>query len=163
MKRVVSLLLMPVFLVALWLLLNDTWSIEQAMLGAVFSIALVLAARSLRPLRGNPKHPIIIAKLIRNVVIDITLSSIAVSRLIWLGPHRATMTPQFLKIPIELRDPHGLAMLACIVTYTPGTVWAGFSEAEGMLTLHILDLKDASRWIRIIKERYERPLKEIFE
>ena len=46
---------------------------------------------------------------------------------------------------------------------TPGTVWAGFSEQKGVLTLHVLDLKDENHWIRLIKLRYEQPLKEIFE
>ena len=57
----------------------------------------------------------------------------------------------------------GLEALACIITYTPGTVWARLSEGENLLTLHVLDLKDESHWIRTIKQRYEHPLMEIFE
>ena len=62
-----------------------------------------------------------------------------------------------------MKDPHGLAALSCIVTYTPGTVWAEFAEEEGLLTLHVLDLKDEAYWIHKIQHDYERPLKEIFE
>ncbi len=50
-----------------------------------------------------------------------------------------------------------------IVTSTPGTVWAGLSPAGDALTLHVLDLKDEAEWIRLIKQRYERPLMRIFE
>ena len=56
-----------------------------------------------------------------------------------------------------------LALLSCIITYTPGTVWSGFSEEKGLLTLHVLDLRDQQYWINLIQQRYERPLKEIFE
>jgi multicomponent K+:H+ antiporter subunit E len=69
----------------------------------------------------------------------------------------------FVQIPLELRDPHGLAALATIITATPGTVWAGLSPDESSLTLHILDLEDEQKWIRYIKDRFERPLMRIFE
>ena len=62
----------------------------------------------------------------------------------------------FLEIPLDLRDDHGLAVLACIVTSTPGTVWAGLSPDRATLTLHVLDLRDEDAWIRTIKQRYER-------
>ncbi|WP_211242685.1 Na+/H+ antiporter subunit E, partial [Halopseudomonas bauzanensis] len=33
------------------------------------------------------------------------------------------LNSQFIRIPLDLRDPHGLAVLACIINSTPGTVW----------------------------------------
>jgi multicomponent K+:H+ antiporter subunit E len=69
----------------------------------------------------------------------------------------------FVDIPLELRDPHGLAVLAMIVTATPGTVWAGLSPDGATLTLHMLDIRDEQEWIRWFKDRYERRLMEIFE
>jgi multicomponent K+:H+ antiporter subunit E len=68
-----------------------------------------------------------------------------------------------MEIPIDMRDPYGLAMLACIITATPGTVWAGLSPDGGSLTLHVLDLQDEETLVHIIKQRYERRLMEIFE
>jgi multicomponent K+:H+ antiporter subunit E len=54
-------------------------------------------------------------------------------------------------------------MLAMILTATPGTVWVDLSTDSSELTLHVLDLKDETQWVRTIKQRYERPLMEIFE
>ena len=68
-----------------------------------------------------------------------------------------------MKIPLDLRDPYGLATLACIICATPGTVWAGLSPDGCSLTIHVLDLQDEEAWVRTIKQRYERPLMEIFE
>ena len=62
-----------------------------------------------------------------------------------------------------MHDPYGLAMLACIITATPGTIWAGLSADGRYLTIHVLDLQDEETWIRTIKDRYERRLMEIFE
>src|SRR5690606_34322227 len=103
------------------------------------------SASKLRPLRARPKHVWTMLCLIWHVAVDITRSNIAVSRIIWLGGH-AQATSGFIKIPLRIRDPHGLAALACIVTYTPGTVWSDYSDEESVLTLHVLDLKDESEW-----------------
>src|SRR3546814_4938614 len=155
---------MPLVLLILWLLLNDTLSTGNIALGIMLAALLgwALSASKLRPLRSCPKHPLTILLLIWHVAVDITKSNIAVARIIWLGKH-ADATPGFLKIPLRIRDPHGLAALACIVTYTPGTVWSDYSEAEQLLTLHVLDLKDEAEWFHTIQQRYERPLMEIFE
>jgi multicomponent K+:H+ antiporter subunit E len=56
-----------------------------------------------------------------------------------------------------------LAVLACIITSTPGTIWVDFDSAKGRLMIHVLDLVDEATWIHTIKDRYERLLLEIFE
>jgi multicomponent K+:H+ antiporter subunit E len=42
-------------------------------------------------------------------------------------------------------------------------VWVEYEAAGGTMLLHVLDLVDGAEWHRIVKERYERPLMEIFE
>jgi predicted nucleic acid-binding protein len=39
---------------------------------------------------------------------------------------------------LTLKDPHGLAVLAGIITSTPGTVWVEHDVETGTLTLHVL-------------------------
>ena len=101
-----------------------------------------------------------ILRLLALVLADIVRSNIAVARIMLGG--RRSMTSGFVNIPLDLRDPYGLAALACIITSTPGTLWVTFDEAGRMLTIHVLDLIDESEWIRTIKGRYERLLLEIF-
>ncbi len=161
MKRRLHYLFLPLILLALWLLLNDTLSPGHLVLGTLFALFLNWLAFTVRPLRARVKHPLVALKLIWHVAVDITLSNIAVGRIIWLGKHRPE--PGFLKIPLKMTDPHGLAALACIVTYTPGTVWSDYSEQEQILTLHVLDLQDEDYWLRTIQQRYESPLIRIFE
>jgi len=95
------------------------------------------------------------------VLADIIRSNFAVARIL-LSPGDQKHTAGFVNIPLELRDPYGLAILACIITSTPGTLWVSFESATGTLTIHALDLIDEEIWIRTIKHRYERPLMEIF-
>lgn len=72
------------------------------------------------------------------------------------------MSPGFMRIPLTLRDPHGQAMLVCILTYTPGTVVVDISS-DNALTLHVLDLQNEDEWVALVKGRYERTLMEVFE
>ena len=111
--------------------------------------------------KARPRRLAAIFRLAALVFTDIVRSNIAVARII-LGLERRQWSSGFVEIPLELRDPYGLAALACIITSTPGTLWVDFNEASGTLTIHVLDLVDKSEWVRTIKGRYERLLLEIF-
>lgn len=161
MKRILSWLYLPTLLLGLWLLLNDSLSAGNIMLGGGLALFFGWASQALRPLRARPRKPLVAIKLIWRVAVDVFNSNLDVAKIIWRGPR--DIMPGFLKIPITLKDPHGLAALSCIITYTPGTVWAEFAEEEELLTLHVLDLRDEAYWIHKIQYDYERPLKEIFE
>ncbi|WP_397475520.1 Na+/H+ antiporter subunit E [Pusillimonas sp.] len=161
MKNILYWLLLPAVLLIMWLLLNNSVSPGYLVTGSILALLLAWAAMALRPVRSRPKHPLLILKLIWRVACDITVSNFVVARLIILGAD--SHTPGFMKIPLSMRDPHARAALSCIITYTPGTVWAGFSEETNTLTLHVLDLKDENHWVELVQSRYESLLKEIFE
>ena len=52
---------------------------------------------------------------------------------------------------------------AFVIGVQAGTVSADVSEDRRTLLIHALDVDDQDAMIRQIKQRYERPLKEIFE
>lgn len=162
MKRRPLLPVLPAFLAVMWLLLNDSLSAGHVVLGIGFAVLITMAVARLRPLPAWPHRLHVAIGLVWHVLIDIVRSNIGVGRII-LGASRRQPTIGFMKIPLDMRDPHGLAMLAVIITGTPGTVWAGHDAESNVLTLHVLDLKDEEAWVRTIKDRYERPLMEIFE
>jgi multicomponent K+:H+ antiporter subunit E len=150
-------------LVALWLLLNQSLAPAQIALGAFLATVIAWATSVLRPLQAALKRMDVAALLVLVVLADIARSNLAVSRIVLGLTGRRQVRSGFLDIPLDLRDPHGLAALAMIVTATPGTVWAGLSPAGDTLTLHVLDLQDEDEWIQLIKHRYEQPLMRIFE
>lgn len=149
-------------LLALWLLLNGSPSPPQLLLGAVVATGLVLGLRRLRPVQLRVRRPAAIAQLVGRVLADIVRSNFAVARIVLGNDRHRRIRSGFVDVPLDLRDPHALAVLAVIVTATPGTVWAGLAPDRATLTLHILDLVDEAEEIRIIKQRYERLLLEIF-
>ena len=150
-------------LMGLWLLLNQSFSPAHIVLGLALSIALAWVTSSLRPLRARLRRVDTAAVLALVVLKDIVHSNISVARVVLgIRPLRDVRSG-FVNIPLELRDPHGLAALAAIVTATPGTVWAGLSTDGETLTLHVLELDDEAAVISLIKQRYEQPLRQIFE
>jgi multicomponent K+:H+ antiporter subunit E len=162
MKRWPSLTLFTAILFGIWLLLNNSLSPAQVVLGLVLTIAIAASTAVIRPLTAQPHHLLTAVRLFFVVLSDIVRSNFAVARVI-LGPKKRRSNSGFMTIPIDMRDQYGLAMLACIITATPGTVWAGLSQDGRALTIHVLDLQDEETWVRTIKQRYERPLMEIFE
>jgi multicomponent K+:H+ antiporter subunit E len=154
--------LLSACLLAMWLLLNQTLAVGHVLLGGVLALLGGWTARALQPPRVRIRHPRAIVRLFFLVLADIIRSNIAVARII-LGPRYRSVTSGFVMIPLDLRDPHGLAVLAGIITATPGTLWAGFDAANGVLMIHTLDLIDEDAWISTIKGGYERLLLEIFE
>lgn len=153
--------LLSASLLAMWLLLNQSLALGHVILGCVLA---VIGGWILKPLAlpdGGARKPLRIAELLVVVLMDILRSNIAVGRIV-LGERRRHVTSGFIDIPLDLRNPFGLAVLACIITATPGTLWVGFSPERGVLTIHVLDLIDENAWIETIKGRYERRLLEIF-
>jgi multicomponent K+:H+ antiporter subunit E len=148
-------------LLVLWLLLNQTLSPGHILLGGAVAIVGGWALRALDAPKARAGRVGAMLRLAALVVMDIVRSNFAVARII-LGLGERGLTSGFVEIPLELRDPYGLATLACIITSTPGTLWVDFNAASGTLTIHVLDLTDEAEWIRTIKTRYERPLLEIF-
>jgi multicomponent K+:H+ antiporter subunit E len=162
MRRWVPFPLLSLALAIMWLLLNQTLATSHIILGIAFGFfgALSLTALDLPAFRL--RRPRVLLELMFVVLQDIIRSNIAVARII-LGPKLPREISGFLQIPLELRAPYGLAMLALIITSTPGTLWVSFDSATGILTIHVLDLIDENAWITNIKQRYERRLMEIFE
>lgn len=155
--------LFPLGLTVLWLVLTGSLSPGNILLGVVLAFGMVLSFGKLRPVRPRLRRVHVAVGLLFKVLMDIIRSNIAVGRIVLgLNGGRA-VNAEFLDIPLDLRDPHGLAVLAMIVTATPGTVWSGLANDSSMLRLHVLDLDDPEKWTRTIKQRYERPLMEIFE
>jgi multicomponent K+:H+ antiporter subunit E len=150
-------------LVVMWLLMNETLALAQIAAGVALAVALALASAGMRPLQPHLKRGYLILGLLLVVLWDIVRSNFAVARIV-LGLARGReIEPGFLQVPLELHDPHGLAVLAAIVSSTPGTVWVDLAPDGSRVTLHVLDLKDKAEWIDLIKHRYERPLLRIFQ
>lgn len=162
MRHVLPYPLLSLGLLILWLLLQQSLGLGQIILGAIIAVLAGRALAALQPERPRIRRPLKIIQLMALVSVDVLRSNLAVARIVLEGRNRAH-TAGFLSMPLQLRDRSALAILACIITATPGSAWLEYDAARGTVLIHVLDLVDEQAWIDTIKHRYERLLLEIFQ
>lgn len=162
MRRVLPYPILSLGLFVVSILLSASVAPPSLALAVLLALLAPIIMLALGVDRVRVKAPMTIIRLAIDVVGDIVRSNWAVSHII-LGRRRHERTSGFIHIPLDLRDRYGLAVLAIIITSTPGTLWVEYEAATGRLLLHVLDLVDEQTWARLIKDRYERRLMEIFE
>lgn len=162
MRRVLPYPILSLGLFVASILLSASLAPPSLALAVLLALLAPIIMLALGVDRVRVKAPMTIMRLAIDVVGDIVRSNWAVSHII-LGRRRHERTSGFIHIPLDLRDRYGLAVLAIIITSTPGTLWVEYEAATGRLLLHVLDLVDEETWVRLIKDRYECRLMEIFE
>lgn len=161
MSRWFAFPILTLCLTLMWLLLVQSISPGSILMGVLVALVATRLFSVLRPEPPRFRLTLAIPKLTGIVLYDIIRSNIAVARIILSGRTDRGMSG-FLRVPLDMRNRHGLALLAVIVTATPGTLWVQFDSARGSLLLHVLDLVDEEQWVRLINDRYETLLMEIF-
>jgi multicomponent K+:H+ antiporter subunit E len=150
-------------LLACWLLLAQSLANTDLLMGLLLAVAIPLLTRSLLPLpRARVWRPWLLFRLLSSSMVEIVRSCFNVSRII-LFRRAEGVNSQFIRVPLDLRDPYGLALLSCLINCTPGTVWVELLPDTHDLALHVFDLHDEQWWIDTIKGKYEQPLMDIFE
>jgi multicomponent K+:H+ antiporter subunit E len=163
MTRLIPYPLFSLCLLAIWLLINATLAPAHILLGLALGLIGGLILARLQPPAGRVHlRAAALARLLWVFFLDIVRSNVAVLRIVFHPAIRGRASG-FVSLPLKLRHPGGLAILACIITATPGTSWARYDAASNILTIHVLDLVDEQAWIARLRERYERRLMEIFE
>ncbi len=161
MKHLFPSAALSLFLFGLWLCLNGTLSLAQALLGAGLAVAIPWWTERLRPDKARFKRPARMLRLLLRVLKDILVANLQVSKAI-LGPESA-LRPRFVRISLDISDQNAVTALLAIISLTPGTVSADLSGDRRELLVHALHAPDEEALIADIKLRYESPLKEIFE
>ncbi|MFJ4145530.1 Na+/H+ antiporter subunit E [Pseudomonas sp. NPDC089734] len=147
---------------ALWLMLNLSVSPGTVLLGALFGFLAPLLMAPLRPMPVRIRKPGTILRYVLLVGRDTLVSNLQVFWSIWNLKRRPPRSA-FVKVPLDLRDPNGLAALAIVTTVVPGTVWSELALDRSLLLMHVFDLEDEAQFIEHFKTTYERPLMEIFQ
>lgn len=146
-----------------WLMLNQSLSPGQWLLGTLLAVAVPLFTVRFvdTPLRVKRWAPV--PRLAAVVLWDVLRSNLDVARRV-LGPESA-IAPRFVWVPVALQEARAVVLLAGIVTTTPGTISAEISPCGRWLLVHALHCPDeaaAAALVADIQARYERPLQEIF-
>lgn len=148
-------------MVVMWLLLTR-FSPGHLILGTVIATLAGLALARIEPDAPRIRAWRPLLRLMGIVSVDIVRSNWAVARLMLTNGRHGARHSEFVEIPLRLQDPVALALLAVILTATPGTAWLDYDAETGTLLLHVFDMVEEEAWRLLIRDRYEALLLEAF-
>lgn len=161
MRRLLPHPLLTLALAVLWLLLVNQIDPGHAVLGLLLGWLIPFVASRFWPEHVRIRHTGLLLRYVAVFVFDIVRGSLQVAWLILKGP--AKLNPAFVVVPLELKTDLGISLLANTISLTPGTVSALVSADRRSLIVHTIDTDDPAALAAQIKQRYEAPLKIIFE
>jgi multicomponent K+:H+ antiporter subunit E len=162
MRKLLPYPVLSLSLLLLWLLLQQSFALGHILLGSVIALIAGKAFAALNPQQPRARRIGSMIKLLIVVTVDVVRSNLAVAAIVLAGRHHQ-QTAGFVTIPLKLHDRSGLAILACIITATPGSAWLEYDVMRSSVLIHVLDLIDEEAWSEMVKNRYERLLLEIFQ
>jgi multicomponent K+:H+ antiporter subunit E len=152
---------LSVFMLILWLLLVNEISGGHIVLGSILAWAIPYVTQQFWPESMTMRKPWVAVKFVLTVLWDIVVANMVLAVLI-LGPGRK-LQPAFMVLPLDIEQEFTITLLASTISLTPGTVSADLNMTGRYLIIHSLHVTDVEAAIADIKQRYEAPLKEIFE
>jgi multicomponent K+:H+ antiporter subunit E len=153
----------PILTVVLWiswLLLNNSFDPGHMVLGLILAIFIPWFTSSFWQEKVCLKNPLTLLKFFGVVMWDIVIANITVAKLI-LGKNDK-LQPAFFYIDLDVEHRLGISILANTISLTPGTVSCDLTVDRKRLLIHALHVEDIDQTIADIKQRYEKPLKEVF-
>lgn len=152
---------LTLLLTVVWVLLMNSFTPGMIVFGVILGVVIPFITAPWWP--DTPKG-FNLLKMIRYMIIviwDIMIANIHVAKVILTVP-ADKMKPAWIVVPLDLKQPEAITILAGTITLTPGTVTADLSSEGHSLLVHVLHTDDPDGEVSVIKERYETRLKEIF-
>jgi multicomponent K+:H+ antiporter subunit E len=161
-RRILPHPFLTLLLTVVWLLLVNTISLGNLLLGFALGVVIPVMTAPYWPGRPRLRNPVGIAVFLLIVLWDIVRANFSVAGLI-IFRRNADLQSRYIAVPVDLRSPEAITVLAGTITMTPGTLSADISACGRVLLVHCLHAPDPDAVVAEIKNRYERRLKEIFE
>lgn len=153
--------LLTLILTITWVLLQNELTAGMLVFGFILGILIPWGTSIWWP--DTPKSFRVI-RMIRYsfvVVWDIIVANLQVAWIVLTVPANK-LKPAWIVVPLRLRQPEAITMLAGTITLTPGTVSADLSDQGSCLLVHVLHTDDPDGVRDDIINRYEARLLEIF-
>lgn len=160
-RRLVPHPLLTLTLTLVWLALVNKITLGNIVLGGILGLVIPFLTAPYWPGKPRIRHPLKIAEYILVVLWDIVLANVQIALIILFKPNRA-LKSAWITVPLDLRSPEAITVLAGTITMTPGTVSATLSSCGTSILVHALHTDDPVAVRDEIKFRYEKRLMEIF-
>lgn len=152
---------LTLLLTLVWQLMVNKLSLNSLLFGLLLGVIIPFVTRPYWPDRPKIKNWPRVIEYVFVVLWDIVVANFVVAKIVLFKPN-ADRKPGWVCVPMELRTPEAITILAGTITMTPGTLTADLSAEGHCLLVHCLDAPDPEAVRDEIKQRYERRLMEIF-
>ncbi|SEN13964.1 multisubunit potassium/proton antiporter, PhaE subunit [Pseudorhodobacter antarcticus] len=153
---------LTLLLIITWMLLVNQIKLGSLVLAIILGTIIPIITGPYWPDRPVLRNPMAMIGYILVVLYDIVKSNFIVAGIV-LFRRNSTLQSKWITVPLDLRSPEAITVLAGTITMTPGTVTADMSGDGRALLIHCLHAPDPDAVRDEIKSRYEARLKRIFE
>ncbi len=153
---------LTLLLVITWMLLVNQLKLGSLVFAVMLGIIIPIITAPYWPDRPLLRNPAAIIGYILIVLYDIVKSNFIVASIVLFKPN-SQLQPAWVTVPLDLRTPEAITVLAGTITMTPGTVTADMSGDGKALLIHCLHAPNPDEVRDDIKARYESRLMRIFE
>lgn len=154
-----SLLLNNFLLALIWVIATGVATAENFIFGFMIGLGILWITTTKKSER---KYFTILPKLAYFVLFliwKIILSNITTVKESLYSKSR--LEPGIVKVPLTLTDEFHIATLANLVSLTPGTMVMDISDDRKVMYIHVMHLEDKDKFIREVKEDFEKKLMEL--
>ena len=149
-----------ILLTFVWVALTGDFSIENYLFGFFlnFHILWLITVG-----RGRSRYFLIVPKVIILLLFflyELIKANLQVAYEV-ITP-RLNMTPGIIMVPLDVKSDIGITILANMISLTPGTLSLDVSNDKKVLFVHAMYIKDRDKFIRSIKDGFERRILEVF-
>ena len=153
--------LLTLILTITWVLLQNELSAGMLVFGFILGVLIPWATSVWWPDTPKSFHPLRMVSYSFVVIWDIIIANMQVAWIVLTVPANK-LKPAWIVVPLRLKQPEAITMLAGTITLTPGTVSADLSDQGSCLLVHVLHTDDPDAVRDDIINRYESRLLEIF-
>lgn len=155
-----STLVLSLILGLLWMAVGGSFTLADFLLGfalSAFSLRLVRREIGHDRIRVRPAAAVLLACLFAK---ELVLSALRVARTVL--KRDMDLKPGIFAYPLALRRDGEIALLANLITLTPGTLSVDVSDDRQTLYVHALDCRDPEGARRDIRQGFEKRIREVF-
>jgi multicomponent Na+:H+ antiporter subunit E len=154
--------LLTLALALVWTTLTGTFTLPNLIFGLMIGLMPTWLFRDRLASRGNVKRIGKIAHLVILLHYELFASALRVALLVVTPNLKGRLRPGFVAYPLSVTSAGEIALLANLITLTPGTLSVDVSDDRKFLFIHALDAADPSQVIQDIATGFEVRVKEVF-
>lgn len=155
-------IILHIFLAFVWMLLQNSFTFGHFLAGYVVgAIILYVFYRFFPGGKIYLSKAFAIVELLLVFLWELLKANITVANLVL--SRKMEIRPGIIAVPLEITQDQAIALLANMITLTPGTLSLDVSADKKEIFVHVLNLDDTEAARREIKEVFERRIIKILE